>query len=298
MKWNIAEIETFLAVMEAGSISGAAARADLSKSVVSKRISDFEAALGTALFSRNAGRITANDTAHELAARLRPALADLVAATESAAWGMAGLRGRLAISAPMSFGIRWLGPIIADFARAHPGLEVQVDYDDRMVDLARGGFDVGLRIGALDDSTLMARRLCQDPRAIVASPDYLDRHGQIERPDQLRNHAAIGYLHQRLGQVWQFDPPVAPPRIGRVSANNGEAIRDMAIAGLGLALLPMFILHDALSDGRLQRVLPDLVPTPLPISVVWPPVKPMPQKLRLFIDHMADALGDPPVWTI
>jgi DNA-binding transcriptional LysR family regulator len=294
MDWTISDIRTFLAVLDAGSISGAAARADLSKSVVSKRISDFEAALGVALFTRHAGRIAPTDNALALADRLRPALAELVAATESVG-GQADLRGRLAIAAPMSFGIRHLGPVIAGFARAHPGLEVVLDYDDQLTDLGRAGFDVGLRIGVMRDSSLMARRVCADPRALVASPDYLAVHGAVTDPGDLARHGAIGYLNARLGDLWPF-AGVAPPPLGRITANNGEAMRDMAIGGLGLALLPMFIVHDALRDGRLVRLLPDLPQDPLPVSLVWPPIRPMPRKTRAFIDHLAAAFAGEPPW--
>src|SRR6056297_2602220 len=167
MRWTINEIEIFLAVIDAGSISGAAIRMGVSKSVISKRISDFETALGTALFTRHAGRITPTDSAMTLAERLLPALTQLVNVTESAASDARQLRGRLSISAPMSFGIHHLGPIIADFARAHPGLEMVLDYDDAMVDLARKGHDIGIRLGEMPDSTLMSRRLFEDRRAIV-----------------------------------------------------------------------------------------------------------------------------------
>ena len=296
MRWTLAEIETFLAVIDAGSISGAAARANLSKSVVSKRISEFELALGAPLFARHAGRIQPTETALDLAERLRPALAELTAATEAVAWGGGGLTGRLAITAPMSFGIRHLGPVIADFARAHPGLEIVLDYDDRHMDLGRAGFDLGLRIGHLKDSSLMARRLCEDPRALVASPDYVAQHGAVGAPGDLAGHEVIGYLNARLAEIWPFGAQVAPPRQSRVSANNGEAMRDLAIGGLGLALLPLFIVHDALADGRLVRVLPDVPPLPVPISAVWPPARPMPAKTRAFVDHLGRAFGERPFW--
>lgn len=292
--WTIADIRTFLDVMDAGSISGAAARADLSKSVVSKRISDFEAAIGAPLFTRHAGRIAPTESALALAERLRPALAELVAATESVASPEAGLRGRLAIAAPMSFGIRHMGPVIAGFARAHPGLEIVLDYDDRQTDLARTGFDLGLRIGHLKDSSLMARRLCEDPRVLVASPDYLAVAGDVAAPEDLGRHEIIGYLNARLGETWPFAGEA--PRPGRIMANNGEAMRDMAIGGLGLALLPLFIVHDAIRDGRLRRLLPDLPQEPLPISLVWPPIRPMPLKTRLLIDHVAGAFSGAPPW--
>jgi len=294
MTWTLTDIRTFLAVLDAGSISGAAVRDDLSKSVVSKRISDFETTLGVPLFTRHAGRITPTDSAWTLADRLRPALAELVAATESIAGADTELRGRLAIAAPMSFGIRHLGPIIAGFARAHPALDIVLDYDDRNADLGRAGFDVALRIGQLKDSSLMARRLCQDPRALVASPDYLARYGQITAPDDLHGHDCIGYLNVRMAEIWPFDIP--SPSQSRITANNGEAMRDMAIGGLGLALLPLFIVHDAIRDGRLVRLLPDLPQKMMPVSLVWPPIKPMPHKTRLFVDHVAQAFADVPPW--
>lgn len=296
MRWTINEIETFLVVIDAGSISGAAIRMDISKSVISKRISDFETALGTALFTRHAGRITPTDSALTLAELLRPALTQLVNATESAVSDFKELRGRLSISAPMSFGIHHLGPIIASFARAHPALEIVLDYDDAMVDLARKGHDVGIRLGEMSDSTLLSRKLCEDRRAIVASPDYIERYGPLTDPAQLLEHATIRYLNRRIGDIWRFEPHVRPPRPSHLVTNNGEAMRDMVCAGLGIALLPMFIVHMDIEQGRLVQVLPDLRPHGLPIHVVWPPVKPMPQKLRFFINHLVESLGDTPPW--
>ena len=300
MKWTIDEIRTFLDVMETGSVSGAAARANLSKSVVSKRVADLELALGALLFQRHAGRITPTETAEELAQRLRPALAEMTNAVESAAWGMAGLRGSLAITAPMSFGISSLGPVLAAFARQHPELELIIDYDDRIVDLVRGRFDLALRIGHLPDSGLMARKLCEDSRAICASPDYVNRNGVPGSLVDLAKHKAIGYLNIHSAQVWQFidesGEVVGVPMQSRITANNGEAMLDMAIAGLGIALLPLFIAHAALESGRLVRIADQLKPTPLPISVVWPPAKPMPMKLRAIVDHLTSAFSGQPPW--
>lgn len=300
MKWTIDEIKTFLDVMETGTVSGAAVRANLSKSVASKRIADLELALGAALFQRHAGRIAPTETATELALRLRPALAEMTNAVESAAWGMAGLRGSLAISAPMSFGIRHLSPLLAEFARRHPDLEMVIDYDDRFVDLVRGGFDLAVRIGQIPDSSLIARKLCDDPRVVCASPDYIARSGAPTGLADLPDHPAIGYLNVQSTQVWQFADEagahVSVPMRSRIAANNGEVMRDMAIAGLGLALLPMFIVHGALADGRLVILLEHLIPLPLPISAVWPPIKPMPRKLRTIVDHLVEGFGATPPW--
>lgn len=302
MRYSLDEIETFLAVMELGTVTGAAARLNLSKSVISKRISDFEAAVGAALFRRNAGRIVPTEAALRLAERLRPALAELNAAAESAAWSMDGatpLQGTLAIAAPMTFGTLHLTPILARFAAAHPALELRVDYDDRMRDLAREGFDVGIRIGEARDAALMQRKLCESRTVVVASPAYLERNGRPETPADLGAHQVIGYSHMANAQLWQFrrggrfeSPQVA----GRLMLNNGEAIRDLAIAGLGLAVLPYFVVAGALADGRLKPVLADQETRVLPILAVWPPISPMPAKIRALIDHLAAELDGGKPW--
>ena len=207
MRYDLDQIETFLTVLELGTVTAAAARLNLSKSVISKRITDFEAVIGAALFKRNAGRITPTEAAIRLAERLRPALSELVAATESAAWGMDGaasLRGSLAIAAPMTFGTMYLTPILARFAAAHPALELRVDYEDRLRDLTREGFDLGIRIGDARDGALKARKLCEARQIVVASPDYLARHGAPEKLADLRDHQVNSYSHLSDSALWQF----------------------------------------------------------------------------------------------
>lgn len=290
MRYTLDDMETFLAVMDLGTVTAAAARLNLAKSVVSKRIAALEQALGAALFLRNAGRIAPTEAALGLAARLRPALAALMAAAECAAdGGGEGLRGRLAVSAPMSFGTMHLGPILARFAAAHPDLEMTVDFDDRARDLAREGFDVGVRVGSPRDGGLMQRKLCEDRLIACASANYLAAHGTPEEPADLSGHQVIGYHHVPNAQIWRFradDGAVAPDIRSRLSLNNGEAMRDMARAGLGIAMLPGFIALPDLRAGRLVEVLRAAPPRPLPISAVWPPVDPMPAKLRQFVDHL------------
>ena len=295
MRYDLPQIETFLTVMELHSITATAARLNLSKSVVSKRIADFEAAIGTALFRRHAGRIVATEAGNRLAERLRPALAALVAAADSAgqrADSDAPLRGTLAIAAPTSFGTMFLSPVLADFAARHPQLGLRIDYDDRLRDLAREGFDIGIRIGDARDGALKFRTLAEDRQIVVASPDYLQRHGTPETVRDLGQHEVLGYSHMANAQLWCFRRQgrgVSVPVSGRLSANNGEAIRDLVAAGLGLAILPHFIVADALADGRLTAVLPQYEARRMPVMAVWPPVSPMPRKLRALIDHLVQA---------
>ena len=289
MRYTLDEIETFLAVMELGTITAAAARMNLSKSVISKRISDLELALGAALFRRNAGRITPTEAALRLDDRLRPALADLVSAAESAAWGGTRdetLRGTLSIAAPMSFGMLYLSPIIARFAARHSDLELRIDYDDRARDLLRDGFDIAIRIGHQRDTALMQRKLCEDETIPCASPAYLDRHGRPTTPADLGDHQVIGYHHISNAKLWEIDKRVPAALTSRITLNNGEAMRDMAIEGLGLAILPGFIAAPAIAEGSLERILPDMKTRRFQIAAVWPPVTPMPPKLRRIIDHL------------
>ena len=300
MKWRFEDIQTFLDVMDSGSITATAARLNLSKSVVSKRISDLEAALGTSLFQRSPGRIRPTETAASFFERVHPLVAEIGQAAESAAWGMHGLRGRLRITAPMTFGTLHLSPIIAEFARRHPELELVVDYDDRMVDLVRNGFDVGIRIGAPRDSSLIARKLCVDPRVLCCSPAYAKARGMPERLEDLTRFERIDYAHVQSSQLWHFenpgDPGGAPLSVkleSRIVANNGEAMRDLAIAGLGIFLAPMFIAAQPLRDGRLIALLPDLKPPPLVVSAIYPPAKPLAPKVRAFVDHLAATIRQP-----
>jgi len=302
MRYTLDEIETFLAVIELGTLTAAAARLNIAKSVVSKRVSDLERALGAALFRRQAGRVTPTEAADRLAERLRPALAELNAATESAAWEMDGtipLRGVLKISAPMTFGTQYLSALIARFAGRHPELEFRIDYDDRYHDLAQEGYDVGLRIGEVHDSALIRRKLCDDRMVVCASPAYLEDHGTPEAPAHLADHACIGYSHMANARFWQFSDggrTLAPVARTRLTVNNGEAMRDLAAGGLGIGMLPGFIAQPAIDRGTLVPLLTDWDTRALPIAAVWPPIRPVPAKLRAFVDFLADELKDGAPW--
>lgn len=300
MHYDLEQLETFLAVLELGTVTAAAARRNLSKSVISKRISDLELELGTALFRRNAGRITPTESAQRFAERIRPALADLRAAAEAAAWGGAEqLRGTLSITAPMSFGTLHLSPILARFAARNPGLGLRIEYDDRIIDLARDGIDLAVRIGPLQDSALMARKLCDDVSVACASSGFLNRHGRPETPQDLTGLPAIGYSHLPNSELWRFKMgrrDLHPAVKETATVNNGEAMRDLAIAGLGFAMLPGFIALPAIAEGKLERVLPDAATREMPISAVWPPMQPMPAKLRAMINFLADELAGGAPW--
>ncbi len=302
MKWRFDDLLTFLDVMETGSVTVTAARLNLSKSVVSKRISDLEAALGIELFQRSPRKLLASDNARDFVERIRPLIREILEAADTVGERHSAVRGSLRIAAPMSFGTLYLGRMIADFARQYPDLEVAVEFEDRMVDLARGGYDVGIRIGILKDSSLIARKLCTDARVICCSPDFAEANGLPKTLEELSLFACIDYSNVNTSQLWQFENPATPNEPisvamhGRIVANNGEAMRDMAIAGLGLVLLPMFIAAEALRAGTLIPVLPEAIPLPYRIYAVYPPTRHVSAKVRSFIDHLVRHIGDPPIW--
>jgi DNA-binding transcriptional LysR family regulator len=233
---------------------------------------------------------------------MRPLIQEINETTERITNHKEALHGSLRITAPMTFGTLYLGPAIFDFARRHPDLELALDYDDRMVDLVRHGYDVGIRIGALKDSSLVVRKLCDIRRVVCCSPVYARAKGLPGSIADLAAHDGIDYAHVHAGQLWQFGPRRQGGKAAsvvvrsRIVANNGEAMRDAAIAGLGLAMLPLFVAAPALRDGRLIPVLPDDAPAPYGLFAVYPPTRHVAAKVRAFIDHFAQSFKPPPPW--
>lgn len=304
MKWRLDEMTTFLQVVETGSITATARRLQLSKSVVSKRVTDLEAALGVTLLHRSTRQVVPTERGGELAEQVRGLLLRLDEAIEAVADKAGSLRGMLRLTAPMSFATLHLGPILADFARRHPALELAIDLDDRQADLIGGGYDLAVRIGRLADSSLIARRLCTSRRVVCCSPDYARRKDLPRSVEELGRHECIDYAHVHASRLWRFEPaaPGGEPRAvlirGRICANNGEMMRDAAIAGLGLAILPLFLVAPALRDGRLRVVLPEAAPLPDTVHAVYPPARHVPPKVRALIEHLAAAFAGTPPWEV
>jgi DNA-binding transcriptional LysR family regulator len=304
MKSHFDDVLTFIQVVEAGGITAAAARLNLSKSVVSKRIGDLESGLGAELFRRSTRRVVPTDRGAAFYEKMRALVAEFDNAVEEASLRTGALQGRLRITAPMSFGTAHLGPVLAAFARRHPELELAVDLDDRIVDLVGDGYDMAIRIGRLQASSLVARKLCPSRRIVCCSPDYAREKGLPASVAELSAHPCIDYAHVQTGRLWQFAPstPGGQPRTvmarSRITANNGEIMRDMALAGLGLAVLPLFIVHEQLRQGTLINALAAAVPLADTIYAVYPPTRHVSRRVRALIDHLVAALGDTPPWEL
>lgn len=302
MKYRLEDIETLLAALEAGSISAAALRLNLAKSVVSERILRLERNLGATLLRRASRGVTPTEQGVEFAAKARAILEQLDAAAESLSLDEQNLAGMLRVTAPVYFGTRWLGPVLYPFVRSHPRLSIGLDLDDKRLDILAAGYDVAVRVGHLADSSLLASRLAQCRLVICASPDYLREHGEPQRLEELDRHVAVGYALSRAGLSWQLQ---AVRRRGdthnvtlrcRLVVNNGEAMRQAAIAGLGLVNLPSFIAADALRAGQLVPVLHGYRPVSTAIWAVHPHTRQPTRKLRAFIGLLQAAFADGALW--
>ena len=295
---ELEDLRSFVEVVESGGLNRAAARLGVSKSILSRRITRLETELGTHLLNRSTRGISPTEAGVEFKLRCDRILAELEEAREAVAQQGRSVRGRLRLSAPLSFGVRHVAPVLANLARLHPALELDVSYSDRVVDLLGERFDAAIRIGSLRDSSLVARRIAPVRAVVVASPDYLARHGRPRTPQDLSAHQCLIYTG-RLVPEWQFQSGkrwIAVRPEGRLRSDSGEAILQWAIAGLGIADAPSFLVADAIASGALEPLLLEY-PTPeYGIYVVRPPGPYVPRKIRVLIDTLVERFGGSPDW--
>jgi DNA-binding transcriptional LysR family regulator len=300
MRYSLKDIEAFLKVAEVGSISRTAARTNIAKSILSKRISDLELTLGASLIHRSTRGIRLTEKGIAFYERARDSIHQLDEAVEELTDNGRSLSGSMRITAPVSFGTRYLGPIIFKFLQANPKVTIIVDLDDRFVDISKEGYDLAVRVGNVSDSSLIvAKRLASSPSVVCCSPDYAARAGLPNSLETLRDHDGIGYAYVPTAHLWEFlaegidCKPCSIPMRCRLVVNSGEATRDAAIAGLGLAVLPHFIAADALKTGRLIDALPFYKPTPRYIYAIYPAARHPLRTLSALTAHLRDALRSP-----
>jgi DNA-binding transcriptional LysR family regulator len=285
----------FAKVAETRSFAAAAAELKLSKATVSKAVSRVEAKLKTRLFNRTSRRIALTEAGRALTDRASHILAEGEAAEDEALSQSTAVRGLVRLAAPMSFGVSHVAPLLPEFLAAYPEVSIDLHLSDATVDMIGDGFDAAIRIAVLPDSSLIARRICGMPRYLVGSPNYLEQHGRPRHPLHLAEHVCITYGHASAPETWRFSHkngksatvrPSGPLRI-----NNGDAMMPALIAGTGLAVLPEFIVRDALADGRLERLLADWS---LPAGAVYwvtPPGGLPPQRVKVLADLLFERLG-------
>jgi DNA-binding transcriptional LysR family regulator len=291
-------ITAFVAVAEAGSISEAARRLRLSKSVVSERLSEMERALGATLLHRTTRKLTLTEDGTAFLERATRIVHEVREAAADLAERRGTLTGPLRIAAPVTFGRMHLGPALYPFLVDHPEIELSLDLDDRRVDAASEGYDAIIRHGLIADSRLVAWKLARSRRLLVAAPDYLSRHGSPTSLSDLENHQGIFYTNRGVAD-WRFQGPDGAVVIrGKLAlgVNNGDVLHDAAIAGLGIALLPTFIAGPSIRDGRLVEIDVGYRPEPEFIFMAHPEGRNPSAKLRAIVEHLKKAFGDPPYW--
>lgn len=292
------EIASFVAVAEAGSISAAARRSQLSKSVVSARLAALEDTLGARLFHRTTRRLSLTEDGAAFLAHARRIVQQVDEAVADIAERRGALAGPMRLSAPVSFGRRHLGPALFPFLARHPAISLTLELDDRRVDAAAEGFDAVIRHGRLEDSRLVAWTLARSQRLLVASPAYLAQHGRPADVHALAAHRAIHYMNRGVAD-WRFlgEAHAELPRPSTVlRVNNGDLMRDAALAGLGLALLPSFIVGPDIRSGALVVVDIGRQAEPEFLFVAHPEGRRVSAKLRALVDTLRAAFGDPPYW--
>ena len=291
---RLTSMAVFAKAVEAGSFSAAGEALSLSSQLVGKHVRMLEDHLGVQLLNRTTRRQSLTDAGRDFLERVHHILAEVEAAETFAEQSRATPRGRLRIDAPVTFGAHELARALPDYLARYPEVSVHLSLTDRMVDLVDEGFDAVFRVGALADSSLIARPLRSYELMLCAAPDYLDRHGAPQTPDDLRNHECLGFATGELSSTWRFVGPAGPitiPIRSRFVVNSGQALLTAAVAGLGLIFQWSPLLRDEIAAGRLVHLLPDYAPPPRPMHILYAPDRRITPKLRSFIDFAIERFG-------
>ncbi|MBF9002909.1 LysR family transcriptional regulator [Vibrio nitrifigilis] len=297
---NFPSIPIFVAVVECGSFSRAAEKLNLTKSAVSKRINHLEDELGIRLIQRTTRHISLTEAGERYYEHVSKALNFAQQGVDAVAELQGEPKGKLRITAPMSFGVRHVAPFITEFLAQYPHIELDLQLEDRMVDMVAEGYDLAIRIGHLADSNLIAKRLTDCHSVLCASPEYLKNHKVPEQPSDLMAHNCIKYTYFRGGNDWTFlreqqEFKVLPK--GNMTVNNSEAIRRTLLSGLGIGQLPTFIVGKDIQAEKLVSIMNHYDLPKHAVYAVYPQRKHLPQKVRLFVDFIAKQYGTPsPYW--
>ena len=294
---DLEALAIFAKVAETQSFSGAADQLALSKATVSKAVARLEQQLQTTLLHRTSRRFALTDAGRSLAARAGLMLAEAEGAVSEALDMSVTPRGLVRLAAPMSFGMAYVAPALPQFLATHPDVSIDLHLSDEVIDLVGGGFDCALRIAALSDSSLTARRLRPVNRMLVASPAYLAQRGRPTDPDDLNRHACLCYAYMPTPDMWRFSnaagEEVAVRPRGPLRANNSDALTASLCAGLGLFPQPDFIAWKDIADGRLETVMTDWRLPPIALHLVAPSSGPRPARVTALMDYLARTFSGP-----
>lgn len=284
----------FVTIVDVGTLSGAADALGVSKSAVSKQLVRLEERLGARLLERTTRSMRLTDVGDAYYRRAKEIVDAASEAEVEVCQRQNTAVGRLNVSAPLSFGLRYLGPAVASFVMRYPEVEVHFDLSDRMVDLVDEGYDLAIRVGELPDSSLVAKRITDARFLLVASKDYLAVRGRPKKPADLARHECLIYRQKSLYDTWMFDNKDRGARVrvtGRLVSNNGDVLAEAACEGAGIAYLPEFIVGPHLKDGRLVRLLGKHCQRTSTVSALYPSRRSISEKVRLFVDEVTQRLA-------
>ena len=296
---QLENMQVFVRIVEAGSITKAAEQLNLAKSAVSKRLGDLETRLGSKLINRTTRTSSLTDAGNQYYQRVKLLIGEVNSLNGDMACKTQVLSGSLRLAVPLSFGISHLTPAIDVFMRQHPDLHIEIDFSDRKVDIIEGGYDLAFRIGSLPDSGLQARKITPIKHAICASPSYLKRQGMPTTPKELATHKIVKYGNWPLAGMPLLDSKGQQHLVNMdacLTANNGDAMKQIALSGHGIVMLPTFIVWDALAKGDLVPILENYSLATMHAYAVYPSTRYLPRKVRSLIDFLVERFGDQPYW--
>ena len=296
---QLEDMAMFVRVVEAGSITKAAEQLNIAKSAVSRRLKELETRLGSQLISRTTRQSNLTQAGEQYYQKVHHILSEVDALNEETSGTPTRIEGTLKMTAPLSFGLMHLNDVIDEYANQHPELKFELDFSDRHTDLIEEGFELAIRIRELQDSSYQAKRLALIRYALCASPAYLERMGTPKTFDDLTEHEFLQYGMSKSSTIELIDEQGKKHQVavnGKIKANNGDFLREMAVKGHGIAFLPTFITYQALISGELVPILQQYQLPTLNAYAVYPKNRFLSQRCRYLIDFIAERFGDNPYW--
>jgi len=296
---QLEDMQVFVRVVDSGGISRAAEQLSIAKSAISRRLNELEKRLGVTLINRTTRTSKITEAGQHYYDHALLILDEVNQLNSSATQSKKNLEGTLRLSAPLSFGLAHLAPALDSFAKQHPELTLDVDFSDYESDLIQGGFDLAFRIGDLSDSSLKARRICPIRFSICASPEYLEKQGTPETIHELKHHQILRYAIKESNTWTLYDSSGKKHSIqtpAKIIANNGDYLCQMAVCGHGIIIIPTFITWQSEAKGDLVKILRNYSLPKINAYAIYPHNRYLPQRVRLFIDHLIEKFGDNPYW--
>lgn len=298
---RLSGMEAFVAVVEAGGFSAAAKKLGVSRAVVGKRVAALEKEMGAKLLNRTTRHVSTTGAGVEFYERARTIVSEFTVASQELTRNQIEPEGIVKLNTPMSFGQMHLTPVLLDFMRQYPKIVVHLTLSDRFVDVVAEGYDLVLRIGEIEDSSLIMRRIATLRRILCASPEYLSAAGRPESPNDLTSHRILHYGWERTGTHWHLAGPnetVSVEVMPSFCANNGEVLAAAAVGGQGIVLLPGFIAHPELQSGGLVRVLPEYEASSVELVALWPSNRLLATRVRRLIDFLVERYTGQEIWNV